>query len=422
MFWSRMDSPPANAKAVSTGPLRIDVAERRATIAGQPIALSPLLWRLLRLLAERPHRLVTRAELKRALWPYAERIDTERRLNTAVRALRAALGDSAESPRYIKTVRSCGYRWVASDRPDNRKATAAAALLCGCLILSISAAWPSLTVQHTDPAVLMRAQSAVENWRGSPRSASLARAERVVDQAGSQATASPMLLVLKAELELGGRWNWRSAERDYRAALKLEPANADARLGLAWLAVNRGERTEALRLAGQLLTGTVLTGERRTDLGWLLIRAGRPDLATIACGVNSGDSINRLSCAHSAFAALGRFGEARSIALRLMSVLNAAPERIERVRILPAAAGNAEFLDWRVGRFLPANAPWFQRAQVLADAGRNAEALESLARAVAAHEPLAVKIASTPSFRALSGEPRFRILAQRVGVPPRTFS
>lgn len=420
MFWSRMDSPTANAKTVSTGTLRIDVAERRATMAGQPIALSPLLWRLLRLLAEQPHRLVTRAEIKRELWPYAERIDTERRLNTAVRALRAALGDSAESPRFIKTVRSQGYRWVAGDRSDGGKATAAVALVGACLALTTSATWTSRTVQLTDPAAVMRAQSAVEDWRGSPRFASLTRAERVVELAASGATATPILLVLKAELELGGRWNWRTAERDYRAALKLEPANADAQLGLAWLAVNRGQRSEALRLAGQLLTGAVLAGERRTDLGWLLIRAERPDLATIACGTNSGASINRLSCAHSALAALGRFGEARAVALHLMGDLHAAPERIARIRALPAAASYAEFLDWRVTNFLPAHAPWFQRAQILADAGRDDEALDSLARAVAAHEPLAVKMASSPSFIGLRATPRFRALAEAVGGTPLT--
>ena len=415
MFWTRINSPPAN------GPLRIDFAERRATVAGQPIALSPLLWRLLCLLAGRPNQLVTRAELKRALWPYAERIDTERRLNTAVRALRAALGDSAETPRYVRTERSYGYRWVGSDRPQSHHASVVA-LVCACLVLTASAAWSSRPPQRADPAAVVRAQSAVEDWRGAPRFASLARAEHAVDQAGSPALATPTLLTLKAELELGGRWNWRSAERDYRTALKLEPANADARLGLAWLAVNRGQRFEALRLAGQLLSGTVLTGDRRTDLGWLLIRAERPDLATIACGVNSGASVNRLSCAHSALAALGRFGEARSTAVQLMRELNAAPGPIARVRALPAAAGYAAFLNWRVANFLPADASWFQRAQVLADAGRKADALDCLARAVAAHEPMAVKIGSTPSFAKLSSEPRFQRLAHAVGVAPRSVS
>ena len=47
---------------------------------------------------------------------------------------------------------------------------------------------------------------------------------------------------------------------------------------------------------------------------------------------------------------------------------------------------------------LPANAPWFQKAQVLADAGNRVEALHALERSVALREPMAVKIASTVPF------------------------
>ncbi len=424
MFWSQILSNPG-WKMLDTGTLRIDAAERRITLSGKPIDLSPLLWRLLLLLAERPRRLVTRSELKLALWPYSARIDTERRLNTAVRALRAAFGDDAETPRFIETVRGGGYRWIAGNVRPRRAASAGVlgvACLAAMLLLNLSSQSARPVSPSPDLAAVLRAQSAVEEWRGAPTLAGLARAERHLDDALMRIGATPALLVLKAELELGGRWSWGSAERNYRRALKLEPAHGDARLGLAWLKVNRGERSEALRLASGLLTGTVLTGERRTDLGWLLIRAGRPDLAAIACGINPGASINRLSCAHSALAALGRFGEARTLAVQLMTQLRAAPSRIERVQDHPPASGYAEFLDWRVRNFLPADAPWFQRAQVLAEAGRRPEALDNLARAVAAHEPLAVKIASTPSFAILSAEPRFQSLTQAVGVPRRAES
>ncbi|WP_309662564.1 winged helix-turn-helix domain-containing protein [Sphingomonas sp.] len=419
-----MDLPRAKAGTVNTRTLRIDVGERRATVGGQPIALSPLLWRLLCLLADHPHRLVTRAELKQALWPYAVRIDTERRLNTAVRSLRAALGDDVGAPRYIKTERSYGYRWVGGNEAMGRRTMAPALALvsAGLMLVAMTTAWSARPQQPSNLGAVVRAQSAVEEWRGSPTARSLASAEGAVAQAGSPAAASPTLLVLKAELELGGRWNWRLADRDYRAALKLEPANADARLGLAWLAVNRGQRSAALRLAGQLLTDTVLTGERRTELGWLLIRAGRPDLATNACGINSGASINRLSCAHSALAALGRMNDARFVALQLMASLRAAPSQMAHIRALPANAGYAEFLHWRIANFLPARATWFQRAQIFADAGRRNEALDSLARSVAAHEPTAIKMASTPSFEMLSAEPRFRQLTHAIGLPPAAYS
>ena len=100
-----------------SGPLVLDRRQRRLTRAGQAVPISGLPARILELLMAANGELVTRAELKQALWPYATRIDTERRLNTGVRALREALGDTAMTPRYVATVRGLGYRWVGGAEP-----------------------------------------------------------------------------------------------------------------------------------------------------------------------------------------------------------------------------------------------------------------------------------------------------------------
>ncbi len=72
------------------------------------------LFHILEALLERPGELVTRDELRRRLWPDDTFVDFEKGLNAAVRRLRDALGDSAESPRIIETVPRRGYRLVAS--------------------------------------------------------------------------------------------------------------------------------------------------------------------------------------------------------------------------------------------------------------------------------------------------------------------
>jgi hypothetical protein len=51
--------------------------------------------------------------LQRRLWPSDVFVDYESGLNTAVNRLRIALGDSAESPRYIETLARSGYRFIA---------------------------------------------------------------------------------------------------------------------------------------------------------------------------------------------------------------------------------------------------------------------------------------------------------------------
>ena len=78
----------------------------RVRLEGQPVAI-------LALLLERPNQLVTREELRKALWPGNTFVDFEQSLNAAVRRLRLALDDSADSPRYIETLARKGYRWVA---------------------------------------------------------------------------------------------------------------------------------------------------------------------------------------------------------------------------------------------------------------------------------------------------------------------
>jgi DNA-binding winged helix-turn-helix (wHTH) protein len=79
---------------------------------------------LLEALLERPGEVVTRDELQRRLWPSDVFVDFESGLNTAANRLRIALGDSAESPRYIETLARVGYRFIA---PVDRVPSVAAA-------------------------------------------------------------------------------------------------------------------------------------------------------------------------------------------------------------------------------------------------------------------------------------------------------
>ncbi|MGA8025817.1 MAG: winged helix-turn-helix domain-containing protein [Bryobacteraceae bacterium] len=74
------------------------------------IQIKPL--RVLEALLERPGELVSREELCSRLWASGTFVDFESGLNTATNRLRAALGDSAESPRYIETLPRLGYRFI----------------------------------------------------------------------------------------------------------------------------------------------------------------------------------------------------------------------------------------------------------------------------------------------------------------------
>ena len=80
---------------------------------GRSVPLRPQPLKVLALLLERPGVIVSRDDLQRALWDGDTFVDFDQGMNHAVRELRAALGDIAESPRFIQTLPRRGYRFVA---------------------------------------------------------------------------------------------------------------------------------------------------------------------------------------------------------------------------------------------------------------------------------------------------------------------
>lgn len=68
---------------------------------------------LLSFLIERPGQVVTREQLQKELWPSDTFVEFDAGLNTAVKKVRQALGDTAENPRFIETLPRQGYRFIA---------------------------------------------------------------------------------------------------------------------------------------------------------------------------------------------------------------------------------------------------------------------------------------------------------------------
>lgn len=80
---------------------------------GRRVRLQRQPSRLLALLAARPGQLVTRGEIRAALWGDDTFVDFERSLNFCVGRLRSTLRDNAVSPQFIETVPTRGYRFIA---------------------------------------------------------------------------------------------------------------------------------------------------------------------------------------------------------------------------------------------------------------------------------------------------------------------
>jgi eukaryotic-like serine/threonine-protein kinase len=90
-----------------------DLENQQLYKRGLPVRLENLPFLVLTALLERPGSAVSREELRARLWPNGTHVDFDEGLNTAVRKLRHALGDSAETPLFIETVPRKGYILIA---------------------------------------------------------------------------------------------------------------------------------------------------------------------------------------------------------------------------------------------------------------------------------------------------------------------
>jgi len=78
----------------------------KVKLHAQPLAV-------LKILLQRPGEIVTREELQQQLWGSNTFVDFEHGLNKTINKLREALGDNADTPRYIETLPRRGYRFIA---------------------------------------------------------------------------------------------------------------------------------------------------------------------------------------------------------------------------------------------------------------------------------------------------------------------
>jgi len=98
---------------VRFGVFEADLATRELYKRGTPIRVQEKPFQILSLLLEHPGEIITREELKRKLWSDGTFVEFEKGLNTAVKKLRLALGDSTESPIFVETIPRRGYRFIA---------------------------------------------------------------------------------------------------------------------------------------------------------------------------------------------------------------------------------------------------------------------------------------------------------------------
>jgi DNA-binding winged helix-turn-helix (wHTH) protein len=144
---------------------RLNLVTGELTSAQAPVRMERQPARALAYLVRHAGRLVTREELRRAVWDEDTHVDFDRGLNYCLRQIRIALGDDVRAPRFIETVPRQGYRFIepvsirssAVEAAPRRRVVAAAAIVTAALaVLAVVESGPRNESHHAAAVAVLR--------------------------------------------------------------------------------------------------------------------------------------------------------------------------------------------------------------------------------------------------------------------------
>ena len=104
------------------GLFELDTESEQLLKAGRTVKIQQQPYKLLCLLIAQPGKVVSRDEIRTALWPAETFVDYDQGVNFAMKQVREALGDDAEHAVYVQTVPKRGYRFIAPVDASERDA------------------------------------------------------------------------------------------------------------------------------------------------------------------------------------------------------------------------------------------------------------------------------------------------------------
>lgn len=387
------------------GDFRLDFAEHEVFRGSSRLALPQQALRILELLVARHGELVTRDEIRQAIWR-DRHVDFEAGLNTAIRKIRRALGDDAADPRLIETAPRRGYRFLATPafsteaaetaalRNWRARAAGAAAILLaagiamwfgdrgaqtpeqgGADLAELSSpgyefflqgrhafAQSELDVAEArfeaavaaDPqfasAYAGLAHAKVLNRKG--RLANIEIGQRLIDRALEIRPDLAAAHLLNARLALY-YWRDRDAARDaIDRALMLAPSSAEALATAAYFHTINGRTEAAVDAIARAHDMSALSPDMNADYGWVLYKARNWPDAERMCKTSAQlkpGSAFALDCIIHVNHSQGDFAEAAEYGLKLMTLRGADREEIARLReISNARMREKAFWEWRL--------------------------------------------------------------------------
>lgn len=159
-----------NHSTVRFGVFEANLASAELRKNGQKIKLQDQPFQVLTILLENPGEIVTREQFRATLWPADTFVDFDHGLNAAIKRLRDALGDSADSPLFVETLARRGYRFIApvtgpanGNGSNGSHSATVVAPPVAAPALPASAA-PVIPEAKTVPAAPVRSNLLVRHW------------------------------------------------------------------------------------------------------------------------------------------------------------------------------------------------------------------------------------------------------------------
>jgi DNA-binding winged helix-turn-helix (wHTH) protein/Tfp pilus assembly protein PilF len=329
------------------GPFELDPAHRELRRDGAAVKLAPQPFTMLVALVSGAGAVVTREELREAVWGSDHFVDFNAGLNFCMGQVRSALADDAGSPTYVATVPRVGYRFVAPVEvaaPAERAPAPSEAAREGparwrwalpasvAALLAASAAgvaWRAAPRSHPSPAPSLAALSQYERgalglddagpeelrarvrrfeeavqadpsyarayaalaqakllmaeYRAEPPQSAYAHAKVAAARALELDPALPEAHATYAAAAMSFEWDWSGAEAHFQRAL--QAGGGDARV-LHWYSrylAARGRGAEALDAATRAASLDPRSARAQANLGLIAFYAGRHAEAVAAC-------------------------------------------------------------------------------------------------------------------------------------------
>jgi DNA-binding winged helix-turn-helix (wHTH) protein/tetratricopeptide (TPR) repeat protein len=287
------------AATFAFGAFELDWPSRELRKRGKRLRVPHQPLHALALLVSAGGTVVTREELRRALWQDGTFVDFDRAINKTINQLRQLLGDHVERPRFIQTVPRCGYRFVApvaraSPHPTQSPQVSEALVKARHFWNKRTGEGVVRSVEYFRQAIEQDA-TCVDAWAGlaqsratlgvlglQPPHDAFRSARAAAERALALNDATPEAHIALGEVYRFFEWDWAAAEVSYRRAIALAPDHATAHQFYAMLLSVLARHEEALaeiELARQCDPVSVPVN---ATIAYVWFEAGRGDRAVAA--------------------------------------------------------------------------------------------------------------------------------------------